>query len=165
MNLSEEVDQLWEFINLEELPPGSASGLDQFSDESKNALISRVARTLDPPLRGRVLARLALIATDQNKEDLESLFITNLRSPHPQARKISLHGLSDIGYRRLTDMAILSLRDDSDQVLVTACDLLLPKANEDSRVLQFLKDVYTAHKGDPDFHMTTSLLEAHGISS
>lgn len=164
MNLDEEVDQLWEYLNLEELPPGTASGLDQFSEASKNALIARAARTLDPPLRGRVLARLALIATDQNKEDLESLFLTNLRSPHPQARKISLHGLSDLGYPRLTDLAILSLRDDSDQVLATACDLLLPKAQQDPRVLQFLKDVYAAHKGDPEFHMTTSLLEAHGIS-
>jgi len=158
------MNQLWELLNLEELPPGSASGLDQFSPETKNALITRLARTLEPPLRGRVLARLALIATDQNKGDLESLFITNLRSPHPQARKISLLGLSDLGYPQLNDLAILSLRDDSDQVLATACDLLLPKAKQDPRLLQFLKDVYAGHIGDPQFHMTTSLLEAHGIT-
>ena len=165
MSLDEEVNRLQALLSREELPPDpKAYGLDQFSAESKNELIKRLVRTLDPAPRGRLLARLGLIATDQNKADMEQLFIANLRSPRPQARQISLLGLAEMNYPNITDLAVLSLRDDSDQVLVTACDLLLSKAKQDPRLWQFLKDVYTAHKDDPQFHMTKSFLEAHGVN-
>jgi hypothetical protein len=146
------------------LPPAAAiSGLEQFSAESKNELIRRLARTFDPPPRGRLLGRLAMIMNEENKAELERLYIANLRSPYPQARKASLYGLANLNYAGLIDLAILSLRDDSDQVLAAACDLLLPKARQDPQLWKILQEVYALHKGKPGFHATVSLLQAHGM--
>ncbi len=165
MSVKEEADRLFELLNAEELPPSVAiSGLDQFSVESKNALVARVTRTFDPASRSQLLARLLLLLTDENRADIETAFISNLRSPFPGARRASLYGLAELNHPSITDLAIVSLRDDSDQVLVTACDLLVPKAKQDPRLWKILQDVYAMHKGDLQFHMTVSFLEAHGIT-
>jgi hypothetical protein len=165
MSVKEEADSLFDLLNAEELPPTIAiTGLDRFGAESKNELVARVARAFDPIPRGQLLFRLLLILTDENKADMEMAFLVNLRSPDPQARRASLYGLATLNYPGFIDLAILSLRDDSDQVLATACDLLLPKAKEDPRLWKILQDVYSIHKGDPQFYMTVSILEAHGIT-
>ncbi len=165
MNMNEEAGRLFELLNVEDLPPGSVlPELDQFSVESKNELVAHVARTFDPAPRGRLLARLLLILTDENKADMEMAFIANLRSPRPQARKASLYGLAQLKYPGITELAILSLRDESDQVVVTACDLLLHKAKQDPRLWKILQDLYSIHKGNPQFYLTVSLLEANGIT-
>ena len=165
MSSKEEIDRLFELLTVEDLPPAAAlSGFGALSAESKNEVVSRVARTLDPPPSGKVLARLLMIQTDENRADMQTAFLANLRSPYPEARHASLYGLAQLNYPGFTDLAILSLRDDSDQVLATACDLLLSKAKQEPRLWKILQDVYAVHKGDPQFHMTVSLLEAHGIT-
>jgi hypothetical protein len=56
------------------------------------------------------------------------------------------------------------MRDDSDQVLAAAIDILLPGAKEDPNLWGFLQGFYVTHKGKDAFHMSVSLLEAHGIA-
>src|SRR4029077_3386125 len=165
MSSKEEIDRLFELLSVEDLPPAAAlSSFSTFSDESKNEVMARIAQTLNPAPSGKVLARLPNILTDENKTDMETAFLANLRSPHPNARRASLYGLAQLNYPGFTDLAILSLRDDSDQVLAAACDLLLARAKQEPRLWKILQDVYRVHKGDPQFHMTMSLLEAHGIT-
>lgn len=165
MNVRQETERLFELLNAEDLPPGViVSELEQLSVESKNELVSKIASTFDPEPSGQILARLTLILTEENKTDIERAFITNIRSSDPQARKASLYGLAKLNYSGFIDLAILSLRDDSDQVSAIACDLLIPKAKQDPKLRKILQDVYSIHKDDTRFHMTVSLLKAHGIT-
>jgi hypothetical protein len=164
-SVEEEADRLFEILNADDLPLVIAtSGLNAFSDASKNAVVARAARSFVPAPAGHLLGRLHMIRTDENKADMQTAFLANLRSPYPDARRASLRGLGELDYPGFTDLAILSLRDDTDEVLVTACDLLLPQAKDDPHLWKILQDVYAMHKGDPRFHMTMSLLEAHGIA-
>jgi hypothetical protein len=163
--MKEEADRLFKLLNAEELPRAIAiSGLNSFSAESKNEVVAHIVGAFAPAPGGHLLGRLLMIQTDENKADMETAFLANLRSADPQARKASLYGLAQLHYAGFTDLALLSLRDDSDQVLAMACDLLLPKAKQDPRLWKILQDVHAMHKGDPQFHMTVSLLEAHGIT-
>jgi hypothetical protein len=164
MSTSQEVDQLYNILNADSVSPAILEGLKDFSAASKNQLVAHIAQTLEPVPSAKVLARLLFILTEENRAGVMTAFLVNLRSPYPDARRASLYGLSQLNYPGFIDVAILSLRDDSDQVLATACDLLLPKAKQEPRLWKILQDVYALHKGDPQFHMTMSLLEAHGIA-
>jgi hypothetical protein len=163
MPLEEEVQRLGELLDVEDLVPFVATtGLAEISDDAKNAFAAALARHLDPPPSGRLLARLPLIVTDANRDDLVSVMLTNLRSPDPNARRASLGGLNDLGYERVTDLALASLRDDVDAVVAAATQILVGDA-DDPRVRGMLSDLYAAHRDEPEFHLTRSLLEAHGI--
>ncbi len=165
MGIDTEIDQLLSILNAEDLRPDRLeSGLADFSIESKNELMSRIARTFDPPPQARLLARLPFILTDANKPDMVTAFIANLRSPYPEARKFSLYGLEKLGHPGVVDFALASLRDDADEVLVAACSILLPKAKQDPRLWKVLQNVYTANKGKEKFYLSTSFLEAHSVT-
>src|SRR5512145_970749 len=125
MNVKEEVDHLFELLNAEEMPRSVAiSELNQFSSESKNDVVKRVASAFASMPREQLLGRLLMIQTDENKADMETVFLANLRSPNPQSRKASLYGLVKLNYPGIIDLAITLLHDDSDQVLAMACDLI-----------------------------------------
>jgi len=138
--------------------------LKEFSEASKNELVARLARTFTPPPGGRLLMRLLYIRTPENEANLTTLYITNLHSPNEGARAASLHGLRELNHPNVFEFALAALRDDDDRVLFEACTILLPQAKEDPNMIRILQDVHAQHAGDTNFHMTTSLLEAHGIA-
>lgn len=165
MGTDEEVDQLFNILNAEDIRPDKLeSGFKDFSVESKNELVARIARTFDPPPQGRLLARLLFILTNDNKSDMVTALIANLRSPYPEARKASLYGLDGLEHPGIVDFALNSLRDNSDQVLVAASAILLSKARQDVRVWKLLQGFYAIHKDKEEFYGVTTLLEAHGIN-
>jgi len=162
--VAEETDRLLAVLNADEVPPHLLeAGLPDFSVASKNELVARVARTFAPAPSGRLLARLQFILTDQNKPDMVTAYVVNLRSPQAEARKFSLYGLQQLEHPALTDLALLSLRDDNDEVLFAACHILLPQARQEARLWKILQGVYAVHQGQKKFYMSMSLLEGHGI--
>jgi hypothetical protein len=139
------------------------TAFDRFSAQAKDALVADVARQFDPPPAAQLLARLQWIATDANRPAITQIYLANLRSPDAQARRASLQGLETLGYPQLTDVALAALRDGADAVVGAAAQMLLPLAQREGRVRGLLGGVAAAHRDDPDFHVTTSLLSAHGI--
>jgi hypothetical protein len=166
MSIDEEVERLFNTLNAEEIQRAFwQSGLDAFSTESKNELVNRVATMFEPPPSGALLGRLIFIANDQNKPTLITAYLTNLHSPDPEARKASLYSLEKLGHPNIVDLALASLRDNNDQVMLAACTILVPKAKQDPRLQKILEQVYSAHKDQPEFHMSMSFLAAHSFSS
>jgi hypothetical protein len=166
MSTDEEVDRLFHILNSEEIQRAFwQSGLDQFSAESKNELMNRIAATFEPPPRGALLGRLLLIANEENKPALITALLANLHSPDPEARKASLYGLEKLEHPSFIDFAISALRDSDDQVVTAACTILLPKAKQDPRIWKILEQVYEAHKDQPEFHMSMSFLKSHSVGS
>jgi hypothetical protein len=164
MSTEDDVRELRGLLEQEDLVPAVAlSTFDRFSAEAKDALVADVARQFNPPPPGQLLARLLPIVTDASRPVLTGAYLTNLRSPDPQARVASLQGLVALGYPQATDLALASLRDDTDVVVGAAVQLLLPLAAEDQRVRDLLGGVLATHRDDPEFHVTASLLTAHGI--
>jgi hypothetical protein len=162
---AQEVEELLEILNFHDVPLNQLEAcFEEFSIEAKNELVARVAQTFDPPPKGKLLARLLFILTEENKSDMTNAFIENLRSSYPEARKASLYGLEKLAHPGIVDFALNALRDDNDQVLVAAVTILLPKARENIHIWRFLQGFYTIHKGEEDFYGSTSLLEAHGIN-
>jgi hypothetical protein len=161
--MSEKADKLLSILSAEEVQRAFwESGLNEFSAEERNEAVARVARTSEPAPPGRLLARLLFIVTDQNKPDMIAAFLANLNSPDPDARKASLYGLQELGNPGVTDFALAALRDSSDQVITAACTVLLPQAKQDPRLWTILRDLYAAHQGKTEFHMSNSFLQAHG---
>ena len=162
--IAEETTRLTEFLSFPDLNPLIIEKtLKGFSDTSKNELVASLARTFNPPPSGRLLMRLLYIRTAENEADMKTLYIANLGSPQADARAASLHGLNETKHPLVFDFALSALRDDSNQVLFAACNILLPKAKEDPNIRKLLQEVHASHVGDPAFHMTTNLLEAHSI--
>jgi hypothetical protein len=160
MGTNDEVDRLYDILNQDEIQRAFwQSGLDEFSIESKNELIKRIAETFDPPPRGALLARLLFIVNDQTQPALTLAYLTNLRSPDPEARTVSLYGLQKLGHPNLTDIALAALRDDADQVVMAAITVLMPKAQQDPAIRKILEEVYATHKDKPEFHMSMSTLK------
>jgi hypothetical protein len=164
MSIDDDVRELREILQAEDLVPAVAlTVFDRFGDEAKDTVVAEVARQFDPPPSGHLLARLQQIATDANRPAITQIYLANLRSPDAQARRASLQGLAALGYPQMADLALAALRDDSDAVVGAAVQILLPSAQRDERVRGLLGGVAAAHRDDPDFHVTTSLLSAHGI--
>lgn len=159
-----EVARLEAWLAQEELSPGVVGDeLASFGAEARDALVLRVARTLDPPPPGRLLARLPMIQTPENEASLASAFLANLHSPDPEARKASLYGLERLGHPAAADLATSALRDDEDAVLAAAADILLRRGGDLERVRPLLEQVLARHREDPRFHATRAVLAAHGI--
>jgi len=137
------------------------SGFKGYSDAVKNELVESLARVKEPLPPGKLLARLPFIRTTQNEASMQTVFINNLRSPHTDARTSSLYGLQQLNHPRLADFAEQALNDDSDDVLVAACAILIPKANQDARLRSRLQLLYSQKKDKPEFYTTIELLKAH----
>jgi hypothetical protein len=160
-----EVDRLRALLNAYHVSPDTIeAGFKEFSLESKNELVAQIARTFEPAPSGKLLARLLFILTDQNREDMMTAFLSNLHSSDPEARAASLAGLAKLGHPHIVDFALASLRDTSDLVVVAACNILIPTAKQDPRLWKILQELYIARKGNPEFHMSTSFLEAHAVN-
>ena len=164
MSIEDEMRDMRQILNQEDLVPAVAlSAFDRFSDEARDALVADVARQFDPPPSAQLLARLQMVVTDAARPVLTGVYLANLRSPDAQARQASLQGLVALGYPQATDLALAALRDDADAVVGAAVQILLPLAQQDERVRDLLGGVLATHRDDPDFHVTASLLTAHGI--
>ena len=164
MSIEDDVRDLREILDEPDLVPAVAlTAFDRFGDEAKDALIAEVAQQFDPAPSGRLLARLLAIATDANRPTIVRIYLANLRSPDAEARRASLHGLVALDYPHTTDVALAALRDGSDAVVGAAVQILVPLADQDERVRGLLRGVLATHRDDPDFHVTISLLAAHGI--
>ena len=164
--IKSESERLYEFLSEDKLHPLELEEKSKTaSPESKNELMRRLAHMFEPAPPGRVLARLAYMLTPQNRADMTTAFLFNLRAKEPEARVSSLYGLAKLEYPNLDGLALVALRDDADVVLAAACQILLPKTKHDATLLKILQAVYAAHKGDSAFHMSVSLLEAHGIAN
>jgi hypothetical protein len=160
----DEADQLLAFLASEEIHPLILEKrLNEFSEASKEKVVARLATTFEPAPSGKLLTRLPYIITAKNKSDMAFVFIENLRSADPEARAACLYGLEKLGHPSLSDFALLSLRDTSDQVAYAAVNIMLPKAAQDIKLWKILQNLYAARKGKQEFYLTVSLLQAHGI--
>ncbi|WP_250280527.1 hypothetical protein [Frankia sp. CiP1_Cm_nod2] len=164
MSLEDEVHELVELLETEDLVPFAAmTAFERFGEAARNEVVARTARQFSPPPSGRLLAQLPQIVTDVSRPALTGIYLANLRSPDPLARLSSLTGLVALEYPQATDLALAALRDGTDQVVAAAARILLPAAEHDERLRALLAGVHADHRGDPAFHLTTTLLAAHGI--
>jgi hypothetical protein len=163
MSTPQDMDQLYNILSADAVSPAILEGLKDLSTASKNLLATRLAQTFEPAPSGRMLARLLSLVTEENKAQVTTAFLLNLRSPDSDARKASLYGLQQLQYPAITELALNALRDTDDQVVASACDILLPRAKQDVQLWRLLQQVYAAYKDKAEFYMTRSLLEAHDI--
>lgn len=161
-----ESELLYEFFSEDKLHPLEMEEKSKTaSPESKNELVRRLAHMFEPAPPGRVLARLPYLLTPQNRGDMATVFLVNLRAKEAESRVSSFYGLQKLEYPDLDGLALAALRDDADIVLAAACQILLPKSKRDTPLWKLLQEVYAAHKGDSAFHMSVSLLEASGVTN
>jgi len=164
--ITEDAERLYQTLNEEDLGKRVLlAGFVEYSDTTKLAVVARLLRTYAPAPSGRLLARLLYIRTTENEPAMRTVFLANLRSPNPDARRISLFGLKELRHPALLDLALVSMRDDSDQVVAIALEILLPETKANADLRSYLQDFYAAHQGKSEFYMSCSLLEAHGIVS
>ncbi|MCW2702687.1 MAG: hypothetical protein JWQ37_682 [Blastococcus sp.] len=160
----DEVRELRALLEQEDLVPAVAlSVVDRFGGDVRDALITEVARQFAPPPPGRLLARLLPLVSDASLPVLTRAYLSNLRSPDPQARLASLQGLIGLDYPHAADVSLAALRDDEDTVVGAAVQNLLPLGQQDELVRDLLGGLEASHRDDPGFHLTKSLLSAHGI--
>jgi hypothetical protein len=163
-HVMKEADDLLAVLSMEHLTPDVLdSGLDRYSPESKNEVVSRIARMSSPP--GHLIARLTFILTDSNKPAVEKIFIANLHSQIPAARKFSLYGLQQLDNPDIERHAKSMLHDHDEGVLYAAFVILLPRAKKDDSLWKLLQKVYADHKADPAVQMAMNLLRANSITS
>jgi hypothetical protein len=164
MSLDDEVAELRAILDTETLMLPIAQELPtRFSAQARAELIRRVAGEFAPPPSGWLLARLLLIADDPSRPVITQAYLTNLHSPLRLARQASLNGLVELGYPQLDDVGRGALHDVYDPIVASAARILVGPAVTDPQLRALLVGVHAAHKDDPDFHLTTSLLAAHGI--
>lgn len=163
MTTNEELDRVEKILDTDALSPAVLEGLGDLSPETKNQVVARIAHLGRVALSGRVLSRLPFLLTNENKADMTASFVANLSSIYPEARAASLYGLQRLAHPNLIDYALACLRDADDQVLAAACTILLPAAKQDPRIWSMLQEIYAAHKNKPEFHMSVSLMQAHGV--
>jgi hypothetical protein len=157
-----EAQRLLEILRSADIRPDQLeAGFPDFSNEAKNELARQLARMLEPPPEGRVLARLLHLITEKNRQDVVNALILNLHSPDPAARKTSLYGLHELEHLGIEDFALSALRDESDQVVTAACQILMPKAQQSMRLWNLLHDFYTAHRPEARYYMAINLLKAN----
>jgi hypothetical protein len=160
-----DADKLFDILNSDKVHPTVLdSAVKNFSDATKNQVVTRVVTTFEPPVRAALLTRLLFILTEQNRAEMSAAFIANLRSPLPEARKASLQGLEKLKHPALDEFALLSLRDDSDGILSIACQILVPRAQRDPTFWKVLHSAYRARAGKREYYLSNSILEAHGLN-
>jgi hypothetical protein len=159
----DETDRLIAILEEPEVRPNVLeSGLAAFSDDAKDAAAARVAAG-PGPAPGHVLARLQLIRTAHNEDDIAAALRAGLDAPDPRARKFAIYGLQALGLPETTDAALAALQDDDDQVVVAAASVLMPEAAGDPQVADALRQTYEAHAGEEEFHASVSMLKTRLI--
>lgn len=159
-----EAQRLWETLDTYSVDPVLVeSGFPSYSDAAKDAVAARALRTFEPPLPGRLLARLLFIQTKSNRIDLIATFLSNLHSPEAEARKASFFALEKLDHPAIVEIAVASLRDPFDPIVFGACNVLIPRAKDDLHLRALLHAVYAAHATQPQFYMSNELLRAHGF--
>jgi hypothetical protein len=161
---NDEVERLLGVLSADELPIAE-DPFAGFSEGDKNELAKRLACRFEPTLPGRLLVRLLLIQTGDNAAFTARVFLSHLRAPDPEARAQSLGGLARLGHPRVEDLALLSLRDESDAVLFLACSLLIPRATRDSCLRAVLSGLCTFHHGSESIPLTLQLLRSQGFGA
>jgi len=161
----DESERLFERLNGDLGRKDLKEGFGAFSDASKRAVVERVATRYDTPPRAALLGRLLMIRNAEIDPTLMCVYLENLGSPDAESRKFCLLGLQELGYPQLADLALLSLRDPSDQVAAMAIDALVPHAKKDPILRAYLESYHAARAGQETYHMSVSLLEAHGFRS
>lgn len=165
MSVEEEVSELLDILDSEEMIRAVARDLpERFSRTARDTVVTRIAAQFAPPPSGRILSRLLLIVTDELRPTLIEAYLGNLRSPDAGARAASLDGLTALGYPQAADLAKAALRDDDDAVVASAVRILAPLAADDALLRALLADVHATHRGDPDFYLTSTTLDAHRIA-
>jgi hypothetical protein len=139
------------------------SGFKEFSAESKNTLVARMAERQEPLPPGKVLARLPFILTSANKAGMEEVFLMNLESPSAEARTASLYGLQELRHARLLERAERLLLDEADDVRVAACSLVLPRSKQDAALQPRLREIYAVQRDQPEYYGSNAMYEAHGF--
>lgn len=159
--LSHEASRLLETLAAPEVTiPQIEGGFSDFSEQAKVDLVEHLARTFSPAPNGQLIGRLAFIQTPANRDAMRATYLANLRSPDPEARAASLRGLEQLKHPAIADLAVVSLRDQTDIVLTAACQILLPLARKDARLADLLRDCYRAHESNSSLHMSMNLLKA-----
>lgn len=162
MSIDAEVDRLIAWLNQPELSPGMVlSELPGFSPEARTALLRRLAGAAETP-SPRVLGRLAFLHSEANEGDLVAVYLAAARSPNVEARKASLFALDGLALPAAQQAALEALDDDADAVVAAAVGVLARRSDDPEQLRSALQRVHDAHRGDPRFAQTLSILEAHG---
>ncbi len=160
-----ELEQFLTVLNQDEVHPLVLESMfETYGIATINKLVLQLASTFMPSPSGKVLGRLVYLLTDENRENMAMLFITNLQSPDQEARAAALYGLEKLAHPNRVNFALAALRDESDEVLTAACQILLTSAQGDANLKKLLKKVYASRKDDQTYYMSMRLLEAHGIA-
>jgi hypothetical protein len=138
------------------------NGLQEYSPASKNALVARLAASAAWPAP-RLLARLPYIATPENRADIVAVYRKNLQSPDPQGRMESLYGLDRLGEPLAVTAARDALRDDTDDVVLAAVNILFPRAQQDPQLWRQLQETYRARKDTRGLGRSMAYLRDLGI--
>ncbi|MCB9152037.1 MAG: HEAT repeat domain-containing protein [Caldilineaceae bacterium] len=164
MSDPDETTQLMNLLESVDIQPHLLEGgLAQFSDKAKNAAAAKIASAFAPPPPGRVLGRLLYILTPENRTQIETALIANLRSPDASARRFSLYGLDQLAHSASVDFALQALRDDDESVALAATTILLAKAKDEPNIKSLLQGFYQTSKQQGAFETVVNLLETHGF--
>lgn len=159
-----DADRLFAILNGDKVHPAVLdAAMRDFDEAAKIAVVQRVTTMFDPPPSGALLDRLLLILTPGNKAAMRLAFVANLRSPLAEARRASVSGLDKLGDPEIVSFALLSVRDDADRVVATACQILFDKAPNNREIRKLLEEVHKARAGKKEFYLSNSVMEAHGI--
>jgi hypothetical protein len=159
--MPDETDRLIAILEDDHVRPNVLeSGLAAFSDEAKDAAVARLARAPGPP-SSPVLARLVMIRTPRNQDNIAAAMRAGLHAADPAARKFAIYGLDALGLPEAADVALAALADNDDEVVVAAASVLLPRAGADPQVADALRSAYESRAGQDQFHASVSMLEAH----
>ena len=162
-DLAAETERLYAQLNAMEVHPVFLeNGLPEYSDESKNALVARLAQFTAWPAP-RLLARLPYIVTPENRANMIKVYQKNLTSPNAQARMESLYGLDRLGAPEATTAARDALRDSADDVVMAAVNVLYPKAQKDPQLWRLLQETYRVRRDTRGFEQSMGLLRDLGI--
>lgn len=133
-----------------------------FPDAVKEEAADRLARAAEPP-PAQALARLPMIRTPRNEQDIATVLRAGLGAQDASARKFAIYGLQALDVPDAPDAALAALSDDDDQVVTAAASVLLPAAAGDPQVASALREVYHAREGQEEFHTSVSMLKARLI--
>jgi hypothetical protein len=162
-DLAAETDRLSAQLNAMEVHPYILqNGLGVYSEDSKNALVARLATGSSWPAP-RLLARLPYILTPENRADMVAVYRKNLQSPDPQGRMESLYGLDRLGEPVAATAARDALRDNADDVVLAAVNILYPRAQQDPQLWRQLQDTYRARKDTRGLERSMGYLRDLGI--
>lgn len=156
-----EAERLLEVLDAYHVSPDVLeAGLPDFSVQSKNKVAAQIAGASVPRPSARLLKRLLFIRTGENEADVTAALTANLDSSLPEARAASLYGLQRLNHPNVVEFARAALADNTGDVLLAACSILVPKAKADPALRQILQETYASRADQKEFHASASLLKA-----